>query len=63
MPRERVEEPGTGAIGSSRTQETTHVQIFARDDFPLVILVRVAMYQCKTRGLAGTPTKAQVDGN
>ena len=47
MPRERVEEPGTGAIGSSRTQETTHVQIFARDDIPLVILVRVAMYQCR----------------
>ena len=47
MPRERVEEPETGAIGSSRTQETTHVQIFARDDFLLVILVRVAMYQCR----------------
>ena len=47
VPRERVEEPGTGAIGSSRTQETTHVQIFARDDFLLVILVRVAMYQCR----------------
>ena len=62
MPRERVEEPGTGAIGSSRTQETTHVQIFARDDF-LFGNFGACRYVPVSRGLAGTPTKAQVDGN